>query len=309
MFRLGLGHTGINNKMTTTQPSNELLLSIINALPVGVFLTTVTGEITIANQKAEQIFGFNKDELTGCSVNQLIPERYDESHKKLRQEYFNSPSLRAMDHGRILPALKKNQQEIQVEVGLTPLLIDGQSYVMASVIEASNQILKIASYNDQLTGLPNRNLFLELSGNLRNLAIRNGDRLTIMFIDLDNFKNINDQYGHDTGDLVLCEVANILRDSIRINDIAGRIGGDEFLICLYGIKSIIDIKTISNNIINKISAIKKIEDNKINISASIGAISAALPNTVLLDEMIKMADKAMYKAKHSGKGCVFSEGS
>jgi diguanylate cyclase (GGDEF)-like protein/PAS domain S-box-containing protein len=295
--------------MTKAQPSKEMLLSIVNALPIGVFLAGDNGSIMVANPKAEEIFGFNEGELAGNTVDQLIPERHRESHEKMRIDYMNTPSLRAMGHGRILPALTKDKQEIQVEVGLTPITLNEQNYVLVSIIEASNPILKVAAYNDPLTGLPNRNLFIELCENLRNLAIRNGDRLTMMFIDLDNFKSVNDSYGHDVGDQVLCKVADILHNSIRINDVAGRIGGDEFLICLYGIKSIIDIKTISNNIIRKISDIRYIEEKKIDISASIGAVSAALPNAMSLDEMIKKSDKAMYKAKKSGKGNVFSEGS
>jgi len=296
-------------QMSKIQPSYEMLLSIINSLPIGIFLVNEQGTIIIANPKSEKIFGFNKGELINTSVDQLIPERHRDSHEQMRLDYMNSPSLRAMNHGRILAAIKKDNKEVEIEIGLTPIALDEQNYVLTSIIELSNTVLKVSAYNDPLTGLPNRTLFIELSENLRNLAIRNGDRLTMMLIDLDNFKTVNDLYGHETGDLVLCEVANILQDSIRINDVAGRIGGDEFLICLYGIKSIIDIKTISNNIIKKISNIHYIKDNEINISASIGAISAALPNTLLLDEMIRMADKAMYKAKDSGKGNVHSEGS
>lgn len=290
--------------MSKIQLSNQALSQIINTLPVGLLLTNNLGEIVYANSKAEEIFGFKQGELSNLSIDKLIPEQHKDKHRLLMSTYIKTPLPGAMNQGRILSAMTKTHDKIQIEVGLSPITLNKQCYVLATIIEASNQILKIAAYNDPLTGLPNRTLFMELSESLRHLAIRKKDPLTILFIDLDNFKDVNDQYGHDIGDLVLCKTSDILNNSIRKNDIVGRIGGDEFLICLYGIKSARDIKTISNNIRKKISDIKSIKECKINITASIGAISTSNIEKLSLDEMIKIADKTMYDAKKSGKNKV-----
>ena len=287
--------------------SDAMLMPMINALPVGTLLATKDGEIIFSNPKAEELLGFDSGELLGCPINRLVPERYHKSHEQMRESYMDAPSQRAMNQGRVLPAVKKNGQEVQVQIGLSPLTVDNNNYVLVSIIEVSNQVFKIAAYHDPLTGLANRNLFNELSENLRNSAIRNGAHLTLLFIDLDGFKDVNDLYGHYVGDLVLCEVANALTKSVRKNDIIGRIGGDEFLICLYGIENTLDLEKIFNNLIKVISSIENIQGHRVKLNASIGAISTAEPDNVLLNEMVKTADKLMYKAKKAGKGKAFYE--
>ena len=293
--------------MPNLQLSDEMLMSMLNALPVGTLLTTREGKIIFSNPKSEDLLGFDKGELSGCSVDKLVPGQYRESHEKMRVDYMNAPTPRSMKNGRVLHALKKNGQEIQVQIGLSPLIVDSINYVLVSIIEVSNQIFKVAAYHDPLTGLPNRNLFNELTETLRNLAIRNGTHLTLIFIDLDGFKDVNDRHGHEVGDLVLCEVADILGKCVRKNDIIGRIGGDEFLMCFYGIESSIDLDNILNNLIKVISSIKNVRGNKIDISASIGAVSTSEPDNFLINDMVKMADKLMYRAKKSGKGKVLYE--
>jgi diguanylate cyclase (GGDEF)-like protein/PAS domain S-box-containing protein len=293
--------------MTNFKFTDEALLSILDTLPIGVVLTNSDGVIVFSNFKVQDLLGFSEDELYGISVNDLVPASQRASHKKVLKNYNAAPSTRAMSSGGMLQAVSKSGEEIQIQIGLAPLEIDGSNFTLASIIEPKNQVLRVASYSDSLTGLANRLLFNEVSEHLRNLAIRNKESLALMFIDLDNFKPINDNFGHDIGDLVLCEVADVLTAHIRKNDIVGRIGGDEFVVCLYGAGSKVKLEDMANKLIKEISSIKNIKGNVIELSASIGAVFTAKPRSFTLAEMSKMADRLMYTAKRAGKGNVIAQ--
>lgn len=270
-------------------------------------MVTGNGVIVFSNRKVEDLFGFRHAELAGRSIDSLVPERHRKMHEKVRADYVAAPSPRAMGEGRIVSGLTKNGEEVQLEVGLTPLQVGVNDYVLVSIVEVSNEILKVAAYHDPLTGLPNRNLFKEIGEKLRNLAIRSGDSLALAYVDLDGFKHVNDQYGHDVGDLVLREVAEILRNSVRRNDIVCRIGGDEFVMCLYGIVDKVAIEKLSFGVLEKISSVRDIGGNNVDISASIGVASTDKPVAVLFDDLIRIADRLMYEAKQTGKGRVVLE--
>lgn len=287
--------------MSTLEMTKNLAISITESLPIGVCLASTSGVIVYANPKAENIFGFDKDELLGHSVENLVPETSRHSHKKLREDYLINPTNIAMSGGRVLTGLKKDGVEVFLQIGITPLT---DTYTLVSFIESTNEIIKLSSSNDPLTGLPNRKLFGEYAEKLRKLAIRNKKSISIAFIDLDSFKSVNDQFGHHIGDVVICEVASLLRNNVRESDIVARVGGDEFVICLYDMAKHAQLQIFLDELIGKISAVRHIEGNLINIGASIGAVITSAPESVEISEMASMADKLMYKAKNSGKGMV-----
>jgi diguanylate cyclase (GGDEF)-like protein/PAS domain S-box-containing protein len=285
------------SKLTLTK---SLAISIATTLPLGVFLVAKDeGKIVYANPKAEDTFGYLNDELLGLYVEELIPERYHRSHKALRQNYVVSPQNMAMNSGRVVTGLRKNGVEFSLQIGITPL---DDKYILLSCIESSNEIIKPSSSNDPLTGLPNRKVFDEYSDKLHKLAIRNNKSISIAFIDLDKFKSVNDQFGHHIGDVVICEVANKLIHNVRTSDIIARVGGDEFIICLYDIGNRAHLKRHLERLISQISSISNVEGNSIDIGASIGSIITSTPQNVQVSEMITQADKLMYKAKKTGKG-------
>ena len=285
--------------MSALTLTTNLAISIVASLPLGVFLVSRKGEVVYANSKAENIFAYNEDELTGLLIEELVPEKHRVSHVKHRTNYTARPINTPMSGGRMLVGIKKNGEEISLQIGLTPL---SDEHTLVSFIESTNEIIKPSSSNDPLTGLANRQRFSEYGLKLCNLALRNNDSLSILFIDIDNFKLVNDQCGHDVGDLVICEIANMLKNSIRGGDLVARVGGDEFVMCLYGVKSLMNLQTLSEMLINKISALKNIKGNVINIGASVGAVTTRTKENMKINGMIELADKLMYEAKGSGKG-------
>lgn len=162
-----------------------------------------------------------------------------------------------------------------------------------------------ASLHDLLTGLPNRALFYDRLEHGLEQAKRHGWKLAVMFLDLDNFKQINDKHGHDVGDKVLLKVAKKLKDNTRSDDSICRLGGDEFLYLLMDIKSEFEVTKIIEKLIKTIALPSiGLEENFV-VKLSIG-ISLFPKNASSLEGLIKSADTAMYAAKKSKLGYAFA---
>lgn len=175
----------------------------------------------------------------------------------------------------------------------------------------SHEQIKYLAYHDNLTGLPNRLMFLEYVTQAVAFAKRNNEQLSVVFIDLDNFKRVNDTLGHEAGDELLKEVSDrilrclretdyIARPESEMSDIAARIGGDEFLILLHNIPDSYLPGIVSDRIIKSLSNPININKNEFHIGASIG-ITVYPEDGESPDELIKNSDIAMYVAKTQGK--------
>ncbi|MEO7793256.1 MAG: EAL domain-containing protein [Thermoanaerobaculia bacterium] len=170
------------------------------------------------------------------------------------------------------------------------------------LVEASLQIEKLAYY-DGLTGLPNRKLFLD---RLKQWIARRGGtdfHAALFFLDLDNFKRINDTYGHETGDLLLGAVAERLRHSVREGDTVGRQGGDEFTLLLPGIRSAEDAVAIAGKLLDRLALPLEVGELSLFAGASIG-ITLFPDHGDEPTALLRKADTAMYRAKEAGRGGV-----
>lgn len=167
-----------------------------------------------------------------------------------------------------------------------------------------NEELKELSTKDFLTQLYNRRYFSETSSKMLNLSIRNSDKISIILCDIDNFKEINDTYGHGIGDKVIVSLANILKDNSRQTDIIARYGGEEFILLLYNTEIKYTEKIAENirKIVEKIEIITNKNRLKYTLSLGIAEFNATLDND--LEATINRADKALYKAKINGKNRV-----
>ena len=171
--------------------------------------------------------------------------------------------------------------------------------VMADLELARQEEHRLA-YFDALTDLPNRQLFYDRLNQALSHALRNNEKLALMFIDLDGFKTVNDSMGHASGDLLLQAVARRLTNCLRKSDTVARMGGDEFTCILPDIKKSGDISVVAQKIIRALSSPFNINGNRIHISGSIGA-STYPDDAGDVDALIKNADIAMYDAKKQGK--------
>lgn len=171
-------------------------------------------------------------------------------------------------------------------------------------IEEKNALLHNRAYFDPLTSLPNRTLFLDrLNQSILN-AERSKKSFALLFIDLDHFKDVNDQYGHESGDQLLQQVAKRINQNIRVTDLSARFSGDEFVVVLGHINDVNAAIAVANRIASKLtkslSQPFQLKDAAVSISASIG-ISIYPEDSATQDTLIRYADNAMYHAKSMGK--------
>ena len=159
--------------------------------------------------------------------------------------------------------------------------------------------LEFLAYNDELTGLPNRTLFIEKVKSALFQAKRNETLLSVLFIDLDRFKNINDSHGHNVGDKILIEVASRLQETLRDSDTIARNGGDEFSILIENMKGIREPFVVANKIIDSMNKKFVVDGHNVHIGASVGISTYPLDGDDAL-ELLKLADTAMYEAKKEG---------
>ena len=164
--------------------------------------------------------------------------------------------------------------------------------------EKMERSIQRLAYFDGLTQLPNRDLFNQQLEHALDKAERNNSNMALLYIDVDNFKYINDSYGHATGDKVLVSVAETLKNSIRESDCLGRLGGDEFVVLLEDIEEPIEVNQIAQKVLSEINA--NLNISKYNSSISVG-ISMYPDDAQNQADMLRNADTAMYAAKTSGK--------
>lgn len=180
-----------------------------------------------------------------------------------------------------------------------PLRMIGTHTDISERKNSENQLLQLAHY-DQVTSLPNRVLFLNKFQQVLMNAYRHDQPVTLMYLDLDRFKAVNDTLGHDMGDVLLKEVANRLMKCVRADDIVARMGGDEFTVILNNVNHQINTERITQSILDKLTEPFNLGGEIVYISASIG-ISVYPVNGTEVDALLKNADQAMYFAKQSGR--------
>lgn len=174
---------------------------------------------------------------------------------------------------------------------------------------ASGRLRQLASH-DPLTGLRNRRMFFESIRDIKNQAERSGrgKLVLLLFIDIDNFKTINDTHGHLAGDTILKAAAELFRRSVRKTDYVFRYGGDEFTVILTNVSHRRDGEIVCRKILKNIDIPVRVNNVSIPLGASIG-ISVYPEDTADVEELIRMADKAMYRAKSGGTRYAYSRDS
>jgi diguanylate cyclase (GGDEF)-like protein len=227
----------------------------------------------------------------------------------LKQELVDQAPLPGVEN-----ALAKNEaieakvQEVSEELSVVNQGLEGEveeRHVLEDQLAAATEEGKEARYaalHDPLTGLPNRPLFDDRLKHGLAQAIRHGRALAVLFLDLDDFKNINDSYGHELGDSVLQTMAGRLKENIRGDDTISRYGGDEFLCLLMEASNERDIILIAEKIIKAIQAPCDLNVRGLSISLSINAsigISIFPRDGTTADTLVKSADEAMYRAKRN----------
>jgi diguanylate cyclase (GGDEF)-like protein len=271
-----------SRRLLHTSQNQQFLNEVINRIDAAVLVHKDNGTIIRCNTQAAVMFDLSLSDLLGRNI-----------HAMLRSVDLEELGWR--HDGSTFFARVRNEK----------LLLDSEVLTITTIHDISDTKLREKSlvklaYQDPLTGLPNRLLFEErLDGELHR-AHRYKEQFAIFFLDLDGFKAVNDQFGHDVGDKLLSEVSSRLTGNIRETDTVARLGGDEFVILYTGINSDLDCQTQANNILDEISSIRNIDDHAVKLGVSIG-ISLYPKHASDADTLVALADSAMYKAKKLGK--------
>jgi diguanylate cyclase (GGDEF)-like protein/PAS domain S-box-containing protein len=300
----------IQTEITELEKSKQALVecqlaeNVLAQTPEAVMITDSQLKIIRVNAAFTRTTGYSEAEIKGCLPSILSSKRHDNSFYKAMWDDLNTYGQwqgevwnRRKD-GDIFPEWL-NINSVKNKAGM----ITHYAGIFSDISNQHNvrQKLHDLAYYDALTGLPNRELFQNRLHEAIKLASRNEDKLAVMFLDLDNFKNINDSLGHRTGDQLLKIVADNISNSIRSSDTVARLGGDEFTIILSDIKCHESIKILAEKIIKVMEKPIEIQDGKtLYVSTSIG-ISIYPDNGNDVESLLKNADTAMYQAKDAGK--------
>lgn len=262
------------------------------------------GTVLEWNTGAENLFGYRREEAVGKNVDELITRPNLEITREAQ-----ALSSQVMDRKNLPPTetirYRKDGSSVHVVLTAAPILIEGEvvggvaTYTDITPQKEMEKAIKHMATHDSLTGLPNRRLFndrivLEISH-----AQRREEKVAVVLMDLDLFKEINDTLGHNIGDKMLQAVGNRLTQILRKSDTVARMGGDEFMLILPEIKEISAIESSLSRLLEALQSPFLIEGNQLKISTSIG-VSFYPDDGVDVDTLVKKADIAMYRAKERG---------
>ncbi len=277
-----------------------------------ILMTNESSEIIFANTACAKLFLYKKDEIVKLRIDDLMKNSESINHPELVTEFINSdlPPKGMMTRDTI-PCINSKGEPLKVKISIAHVVLNKKNYGIATIEDYTpifEEMSKLESTSnvDELTNLYNRHYLQEVLKAKSRILLK-WNAIGVMYLDLDKFKPVNDNYGHKAGDEILKLVSKRLKESVRYDDILFRVGGDEFLIFL-NLSDIPDklriMKNISYKIRDKISESIVVEKKHSNIGVSIGA-GIYPDNNDDLTELIDYADKAMYQSKSNNSLITF----
>ena len=263
-------------------------------------------KILTFNKGAEAMFGYTAAELLGWPLAKLIPVRFANARGRLLEQLVAKTRADDLTARRAeIMGLRRDGLEFFVEASVSQMKEGGKlaSIVIVRDVSARKQAEQRISHmakHDELTNLPNRNFFRDRLQQALLQAQRNGTHGAVLFIDLDQFKGINDSMGHDIGDLLLKDVAKRLTLGLRSQDTVARQGGDEFIVLLHTIAKAQDAGSTTKKLLDALLMPYHLQGEELYISASVGI--AIFPDDGKdVNALLKNSDTAMYHAKAAGR--------
>lgn len=290
------------------QGNHRALLLVIDALPFPIYYKDKDGVYLGCNIAYEEYADVKREEMIGKNVFDLFEQEAATIFYNSDNKLVNNPGVQVYE-----THVTRTGQETQYVKFQKATFLDENGDVagiIGAIIDITKQkkletkLKRLASYDD-LTGIYNRREGRKQLKKLARFCTRKKRALTVMLIDLDNFKSINDNFGHDSGDTILKIAADCLSNHSRSNDVLCRYGGEEFLIILpeTGKKEALSIAERHRKALSKLS-IPVTGNKSLHITASFGVSELTLDDTD--QELMKQADIALYKAKDLGKNRVCS---
>lgn len=297
-------HLHLRNRRRVVD-SEQRLRAFLDTTKDAVIVIDEHGLVQEFNPAAERMFGYSAAEMANTSVNVLMPSEQADRH----DSYLATPRAtqsRDMTNGRQVSGRRRDGTEFPIEVTVGETRVSGRRLhvgVVRDITErrAFEQKLVELATIDSLTGALNRRAFMEAAHAAVVLARRHDRPLSLLMLDADHFKSINDTYGHHMGDAILIRLSAIARTCVRGSDLFGRLGGEEFAILLPetgGERA----GEVAERLLAAVRAAEVIDDNGgvIRFSVSIGLV-ALTPDIADVDALLRRADRALYCAKSLGR--------
>ncbi len=286
----------------------EMAVVTLSSIGDGVISTDLTGRVLMLNPVAEIYTGWTTKEAYSQRLELVFQIINEDSRRPVE-----SPTRRAMQEGIVVALasntrlVSRNGQEFSIEDSAAPIRNTrgetiGGVVVFRCVDDKRDAIEKMTwqANHDALTGLPNRTLLGDRIEQSLAMARRTGQIVVVAFMDLDGFKPVNDQYGHEAGDALLVDVARRLKSVLRTEDTVARLGGDEFVLVLTSLAGHDDINPALTRVLDTLSMPYAVNGAMLEISASIGATVYPMDSGDA-DTLIRHADQAMYQVKQRGR--------
>ena len=287
------------------EASEKRLRAFLDTTRDGVVVIDERGLILEFNAGAEQLFGYGAAEVLGTSLNQLMPR----DDAALHDQYVAHPhgsQARIMSPARRVKGRRKDGSEVLIEVTVGEARIAGAQLHVGVIRDMTERqsfeekLMELAT-RDSLTGALNRRAFTEQMDNALQLARRHGHALSLLLLDVDHFKKINDSYGHQVGDRVLVSLTELLQDCLRTSDCFARWGGEEFVALLPETDATQAVE-VAERLLAAVRSATLVSDSgaALPIRVSIG-LATLSPEVMDAEKMIQRADEALYRAKAEGR--------
>lgn len=258
------------------------------------------GRALWSNPALEQMFGYEPGELNHGETRRLFMNEADHAYVSS----VGSTAIRAGARFRTqLRMRRKDGSSFWVDLSGMVLSDTDSLWTLADIdgLKQSEAKAQDLAHRDPLTQLPNRRFFEERVGDAIHHARRTGQDFAVCYLDLDGFKPVNDQYGHNAGDEVLMQIAQRLQSLVRCNDVVARLGGDEFAILLSNVSREADVEQLLQRFLFSIQRRITLDSGEpVTVSASMGAVMGGAND--VCGELLRVADEAMYTVKRTGKG-------
>ncbi|MFT7004818.1 MAG: diguanylate cyclase (GGDEF)-like protein/PAS domain S-box-containing protein [Sulfurimonas sp.] len=288
---------------TKQEEKLEIFAKIFSNTIEGIVITDIVGNIVQINSAFTKITQYTQEEIIGSNISNLSSNRHD---KQYFEDMWKTIKNKKIWEGEIWNK-KKDGTAYPASISIIPILnLEKEiSYFVAiqhDITNTKNNEIKLhkQAYYDSLTKLANRSLGYEMLSHAITKVKNSNKKVAIVFLDLDRFKQINDTMGHDYGDLLLIEVAKILKKACNKFDTVCRLGGDEFLIVLEEINNYSDAIHVIEKIIYDVAQPILVNNKTINTSASLG-VTFYPDDGLEMSKLLKNADIAMYRAKSQGR--------
>lgn len=275
---------------------------LLEHMPDGVLICDARGRILYVNPKLEQLSEYSARQLVGKAVEVLVGGGVKLSHRSHRAAYMRRPKARPMGSlERDYELMRRSGKPLPVDISLTPIAVSGQRHVMAVVRDMTarrklEERLQHEALHDPLTGLANRTLFIDRLTQALFQARRERRQVALVMLDLDHFKAVNDEHGHQAGDRVLVRVAHALGRGLRATDTVARIGGDEFAWVLPGISGRSAAMLMIAKLLQAVPMRVTVDGRAIEVGVSAGL--ALFPDDGAdFDTLMRVADVRLYASK------------